>query len=902
MMPFYANMQTTEYVIFSFLYDITEESEDIRRELSTTTTSHPYSHVLRCKVFNTTNVLRYTTDICWFGLRQEHWRKFCKEKGKMSRLDMSTFDRLYVNEYLYPIVTRLTTNAKTSVRNITTSKLKQFQVGYLNITLTLFNIKRNLGETHPLVSWYTYVSYLVSEVYLAHQTKNQEVTTLYALKSVLKYATLKEPITVGNSDNRNMNPSSIVWLYDILKYNEFDPYTITLPRRLVSYCQDILKGGVRFFDAFGKIADSTCASGDDFNAERNIATKHSNSDQSVVRVDDVSLSKWSYTKNMVESQFYNILGHHFSNEKDADKVFHEDQSALDVLLKNFSSKLKEIGERSRCKETSRLSSSLTFKNRFNVSQRDRRKKDILGLSEDGKPKFKTSHIGLGKTLSKRNVLKALCSANPAQFGLIGNMNWFSNTQFLSCFSERKTFVSMPPLPSSSSSTTEMAKEIESPIVKKFVSEVIPDVNVHAPTLRRFETKAFYSYTKLHDVTKFVAPFTNDEALMNAVENHLENGPNTKTFKLYCQEVLRIMADNNYNFHEVITPNQPLFAFSLDLDSNDKALSERFHLAKESDMWSVQIEFFQFIKDIICLHFKQWYNISDMKETSVFAFYMSLPDSNKKRDVLSKGIRGRIVWRSTKYCLDGPESAFNLSKNLDRYIKDVLVLDSTTFIDANVYQVANGRYGLLRLPMCFKEDLSNVKRPLVPMIYEPCNTFIPSFGLVHHMHSTFKRDEALVLAIPSEKKRYSFRELNEKSMVLKKHSKEYDIGITQSLDDEIYRAIVIEKLPVIKDILKQKVLANAHMIDEVITPHSVTYKRRGTYSLTNNVYACFGKAHVDEKGNPCSYMVILTNTTNAESPKIFNDKSSKTSTTPSMSCSIYGYCFACGSKLLSVFEI
>lgn len=177
--------------------------------------------------------------------------------------------------------------------------------------------------------------------------------------------------------------------------------------------------------------------------------------------------------------------------------------------------------------------------------------------------------------------------------------------------------------------------MENSVVNHLIPKLLPEIDPYAPILKRFESKSYYSFIQIRNMKQFDASFTDDKELHKAIIKHLKKGPNTRTFTKYARHIINIIEENNYNFHEVIVPNQLLFAFSLDVDCNDLNLSSRFYSSDEDKLWPIQIEFFNFIKAMICLHFKLWYNISDLEETSIFAYYLSFPDSCKKKILLPK---------------------------------------------------------------------------------------------------------------------------------------------------------------------------------------------------------------------------------------------------------------------------
>ena len=236
-------------------------------------------------------------------------------------------------------------------------------------------------------------------------------------------------------------------------------------------------------------------------------------------------------------------------------------------------------------------------------------------------------------------------------------------------------------------------------------------------------------------------------------------------------------------------------------------------------------------------------------------------------------------------------------NLDKYIKDVLLIHSSSFIDAQVYNTNDNHYSLMRLPLCLKEDRKHIKRPLVPLIEKPYLTYIPSFGLVHHMHSSFDEENGFIIKIPLLKKQYSFRDLNEHSLLLKKYSKGYNIEATRSLEDECFRSKLLEHLPKLEQCLQKKMISNSHVLQDCITPHTICYKSPGVYYLTNKAYCCFNKAHNDWSTNPCSYMVKITKI----NEHMFNTSDLNTKE-EMISFKLYGYCFGCGSKYLDCLNI
>ena len=102
--------------------------------------------------------------------------------------------------------------------------------------------------------------------------------------------------------------------------------------------------------------------------------------------------------------------------------------------------------------------------------------------------------------------------------------------------------------------------------------------------------------------KFNAPFKEDHQLNKDIDKHLRN-PTTDSFLNYSRRIIQIVEKHNFNFHKVIYPNAPIYAFSLDLDFQDKNMSEKFHLCKSKNLWNVQSEMMEFFRELIWLYFK-----------------------------------------------------------------------------------------------------------------------------------------------------------------------------------------------------------------------------------------------------------------------------------------------------------
>ena len=277
--------------------------------------------------------------------------------------------------------------------------------------------------------------------------------------------------------------------------------------------------------------------------------------------------------------------------------------------------------------------------------------------------------------------------------------------------------------------------------------------------------------------KFNAPFKEDHQLNKYIDKHLRN-PTTDSFLNYSRRIIQIVEKHNYNFHKVIYPNAPIYAFSLDLDFRDKNMSEKFHLCKSKKLWNVQSEMMEFFRELIWLYFKLYHKLDDMSSTSYFAIYRSIPDDATKTALIEKGIRGRLVWRSTKYMLDNAKSAYNLSENINRFFVEVLLTSENTVFDSNVHKNAScGSHSMMRLPLCMKENISATRRTLVPILMDNTMVYIPHFGMIHEKASSFDTKEGIVLTIPtSQQGRFEiemntlYQRLMIQKNILVKHSK------------------------------------------------------------------------------------------------------------------------------------
>ena len=74
--------------------------------------------------------------------------------------------------------------------------------------------------------------------------------------------------------------------------------------------------------------------------------------------------------------------------------------------------------------------------------------------------------------------------------------------------------------------------------------------------------------------KFNAPFKEDHQLNKDIDKHLRN-PTSDSFLNYSRRIIQIVEKHDYNFHKVIYPNAPIYAFSLDLDFRDKICQKSF---------------------------------------------------------------------------------------------------------------------------------------------------------------------------------------------------------------------------------------------------------------------------------------------------------------------------------------
>lgn len=172
------------------------------------------------------------------------------------------------------------------------------------------------------------MAYLISGAYKTSfeiNSNESKVLKPYTLRMTLKYAINTQHIEVENDSNRLMKPSLIIWINSILKPNEYDPFITTLPTQMISYCQNIIKGGQKLFDSFAEVAENLYRKDSNFNEERFLAEKYSKYSDSVIKLNKISLSKEIYMNNVIESQFHNILEHHFNDIDKTTEPFKESE-------------------------------------------------------------------------------------------------------------------------------------------------------------------------------------------------------------------------------------------------------------------------------------------------------------------------------------------------------------------------------------------------------------------------------------------------------------------------------------------------------------------------------------------------------------------------------------------------
>ena len=897
-LPDHKDFEDADAFIFSFFYEVTRESIKETKGYLTETDLNNNPIILRCKILTNNLAKGVSVDLCWLGLTTQQWEILCSKKGKVTPRFIGQFALLFQLPALQQYVrAMITVNARTRkpARKKTLNKL--YITHYLGIAQQLFLMKRLMGDAEPLISWYVYVSYMISNCYVDLDSGLE--FTPYNIHVALRIAINDfDWRSKYNSGEEEYAPSPITWISVITNSEyEFYPFLTHFPNEVIASCRTIITGGAKLIQEFGEVADSVVANNLESVKEKRIARQYSRYKTSVIQPNEVSLGSMSLTKQSVESLFYNVMEQHFTQLSSLKKPFRESEKTIEELKDNFLRKIKENDVRYMRKATDKKAELFPYRDLKKVEHRR------MKVSPPSNSGVVPSAIGLGPTLDKFGIVNNLQNEDPTNFGLLGSMNWSNKPQMVSCFQEWRGFAS-----SSSGSET----------IDKIMEKILPLLNPNCPTLKRFENSTYYSFVQVIDMDKFNKPFLGDSQLMEAVQAHLAK-PCTKTFEEYCIRMLTIIDNYNYNFHEVIVPNSPVYAFSLDLDCHDIFLSERFH-CEAAHMWTIQLEFFQFLKQIICVHFESWYGIPDMEETSTFAFYISIPDESRRSEVVARGIRGRLIWRSWRYFLDNARSAFNLTENLNSYLEKVLLLGNSCIFDPAVYDVGKDRYKLMRLPMCMKENRHNTMRPLIPLLYDENITFIPQFGMVHQKHSRFNEEEGMVVKIPRFKKQMSLRTLTENSLVLKKHLKGFEVEMTKSLDDEVFRGHLLNNLPAVKQFIKGKVVNNFDFVETSITPQSITYEHHGKYVLSRSVHACFKKNHEKWQNNPCCYKVQITERELDQEKRAEEDKRNETEyesrkgkrgtkrklpvqkPRTELEFTVFGYCYGCGMEKMGSFVV
>ena len=874
---------------FSFLYEVTDQ----KKYLDVVKNGSSYPVILIVKLFTKNNsssgtaysILGHTIDLWWIAFTREQWDEVCTSKGFVSRSRLAWYKKLYTNKSLFVLINSIMNNKQMPAKVV--NKFNRcLCISYTDITLCLCAIRQTVSENAPWICWYTYVAYMAADIKL-----DESKLSLHTLMCTLPYTVNDTPVLIDDTMGNKNVPSPINWIKCLINLNQYHPFITTLPNRMVSKCERVINGAVRLYEEFDETARQMQRDSE-WNEERKLAKEHSNFENSVINVSEVSTKKMYNVKMLNIRLFYDIVRYYFHNLPINVKVpFAETEDVLEELKRNFVVKTKELFSKYSIVSLKNSTLQQPYSEIYGAKSKFRHL--YRPYSERGfKSKVKQQHRYVANgVIHKKDILRSIRNVSPVEYGLVGRSNWIPSTKWVSCFMERRTFNITP------TADNDDDNKVGDEFLTSFVKKHLPFIEPGAVPMKRFEHESYYSMIQATSMEQFNYAFRNDRKLNELINHHLDS-PSKETFLAYCVRCIEISKLNEYNFHQIVCPNTPVYAFCLDLDFEDRNMAANFHSCGD-DMFDVQAELMRFFKELILLYFKQYHDIHDMDTTSHFAFYVSIPDDTRKEAIISKGIRGRIIWRSSKYMLKDAESAMNISNNLNRMFVDVLLTEKDVVFDSNSYtKAAAGGYGTLRLPLCMKENANHAKRIMVPIIMDGTVTYIPQFGMIHEKGRLFDEENGVVLTIPPVQYQYKERRLTESSMIIRKFIKNYKVKITDSIDEEVCRAMILKNLNGIKSFIMDHVLSDKESIQTSINPSTVVRLRESTYMLTRTARACCSKIHRNWSSNPVSYFVNIRRKDDYETTM----ESSSASDGGEFTCTIRTFCFGCGSKKLGDTEI
>ena len=376
----------------------------------------------------------------------------------------------------------------------------------------------------------------------------------------------------------------------------------------------------------------------------------------------------------------------------------------------------------------------------------------------------------------------------------------------------------------------------------------------------------YLYNLITNISALDGPFMSTQLKELATKVYLYG--TSKSFQHFQREI-RTKANN---FAEMICPNYPIYAVSIDIDSRDVSFVTRFmyttrshlktkqNLTKENYFLCARLEFRQSLVKMMRKYLKTWIGVPDSHSQFRCTLYESCMDENGGS--LNYKVGFHVVFRFHRLAFLNTNVVHSFIAGykfiVERDASSILPLDS---IDLNIYK---DECHTLRLPMSYK-DLVNGRpsRVLIPIISEDPQTspptWIPSYGMVHLRHSDFDVVNGVMITdlpnilMTEQYKNNRAEHIHTMMYTEKNQLSQNRISGRTALAEEDYISDIIGKMAYIKAQILSSGGGRRSEVDQ-LHPMKISV---GQYCL-GAIHYCVNRQHINPDTNKCFYNCYVYN--------------------------------------------
>lgn len=221
------------------------------------------------------------------------------------------------------------------------------------------------------------------------------------------------------------------------------------------------------------------------------------------------------------------------------------------------------------------------------------------------------------------------------------------------------------------------------------------------------------YGQVHKLIPFISKELASIALGNKTIVKKQNNGSIVSYK-----------SRRYQFHEIISPNRPIYKICIDLDIKNTNVIQDMGSVGTEEGFAKRIEMFKMVKNAVT------FICSNCMKLPIENFQYCLYETIRVGGGSSSDARNKLgfhfVFKYDNYCFLNSEIVHKILLAINAYLKkDTMFFGSYNFLDHAVYKT---KFHNMRLGLNFKADAK--EGVLLPIFTNVLASMLPSFSLSH----------------------------------------------------------------------------------------------------------------------------------------------------------------------------